>query len=62
MKKGVNGIHPAAAVLLTLAAAVLTVILFKNGRSFWGVVLALITVDFCADALLSFRKGTVKQK
>ena len=59
MKKGANGIHPAVAVLLTLAVGVLTVLLFKNGRNFWGVVLALITADFTADAVLSFRKEKV---
>ena len=60
MKKGANGIHSVVAVLLTLAVAVLTVILFKNGRNFWGIVLALITVDFFADVLLSFKKGSVE--
>ena len=60
MKKGINGIHPAAAVLLTLLVIALTVFLFIRGRIFWGVVLGLISLDFCADAVLSFRKGPVK--
>ncbi len=60
MKKGVNGIRPAAAILLTLAVAVLTVLLFKNGRNFWGVILGLISADFAADAVLSMKKGSVE--
>ena len=57
MKKNANGIHPAAAILLTAAAAFLTIHFFKGSHAFWGIVFALITVDFLADAVLSFKKA-----
>ena len=60
MKKGVNGIPPIVAVLLTALTGFGAVLCFTGGHVFWGIVLALITVDFLADAILSFRKGAVK--
>ena len=60
MKKGANGIHPLVAILLTLAVGAVTVLCFSKGRIFWGVVLALITADFFADVVLSFKKGSVE--
>ena len=60
MKKGVNGIPPIVAVLLTALVGAGAVLCFTGGHVFWGIVLALITVDFLADAILSFRKGAVK--
>ena len=35
---------------------VLTVVFFTGGHTFWGVVFALITVDFAADAVLAFKR------
>ena len=57
MSKGVNGINPIAAILLTLLVAVLCVVFFVTGHIFWGVVFALITLDFFADVILSFKKA-----
>ena len=57
MKKNTNGIHPILAILLTVLVAVLTVVFFKTGHIFWGVVFALITLDFFADVILSFQKA-----
>lgn len=60
MKKGANGIPPVIAILLTLLVGIGAVLCFTGGHIFWGIVLALITVDFFADVLLSFRKGSVE--
>ena len=57
MRKGINGINPIVAILLTVLVAALTVVFFVTGHPFWGVVFALITVDFFADVLLSFKKA-----
>ena len=57
MNKGINGISPLAALILTALVAVLTVVFFAGGHGFWGVVFALITVDFAADLLLSLKKA-----
>lgn len=56
MNKGVNGISPILAIILTVLVAVLTVVFFAGGHGFWGVVFLLITVDFAADALLAMKK------
>lgn len=56
MKKGINGISPVIAVILTLLIVVLTVVNFSAGHTFWGVVFAVISVDFCADLVLSLKK------
>ena len=56
MKTNPNGINPILAVILTALVAALTVVFFATSHVFWGVVFALITVDFAADAVLSFRK------
>ena len=56
MNKGVNGISPILAIILTVLVAVLTVVFFAGGHGFWGVVFLLITVDFAADALLAIKK------
>ena len=57
MSKGLNGINPIVAILLTLLVAALTVVFFVTGHIFWGVVFALITLDFFADVILSFKKA-----
>ncbi len=57
MTKGINGINPIVAILLTVLVAALTVVFFATGHIFWGVVFALITLDFCADVILSFKKA-----
>ena len=57
MKSNANGISPVIAILLTLIVAALTVWLFVKGHVFWGVVFALICVDFFADVILSFKKA-----
>ena len=54
MKKG-NGIHPIVALILTALVCVLAVLFFTGGHIFWGVVFALITLDFLADLILSLR-------
>ena len=55
MKNNPNGISPFIAIILTVLVAVLTVVFFTGGHAFWGVVFALITVDFFADVVLSFK-------
>ena len=57
MKKTLNGINPIVAIILTVLVCVLTVVFFTGGHVFWGVVFALITVDFFADVILSFRRA-----
>ena len=57
MKKNANGIHPALAVVLTALAIGGTVLLFCTGHPVWGVIVGLISLDFLADAVLSFRKA-----
>ena len=56
MKKSISGIHPIVAIALTLAMCGLAVLFFCIRPIFWGVVFALIAVDFAADAVLSFKK------
>ncbi len=51
-----NGIHPAISVTLTVIVIALTVLLFATGHWIWGIILALISLDFAADAVLSFGK------
>ena len=58
MKNNANGINPVVALILTVLVAVLAVVFFTGGHVFWGVVFALITADFFADLLLSFRPNT----
>jgi hypothetical protein len=57
MSKGLNGLNPIVAILLTVLVAALTVVFFVTGHIFWGVVFALITLDFFADVILSFKKA-----
>ena len=57
MSKGLNGINPIVAILLTVLVAAPTVVFFVTGHIFWGVVFALITLDFFADVILSFKKA-----
>ncbi len=57
MSKGLNGLNPIVAILLTVLVAALTVVFFITGHIFWGVVFALITLDFFADVILSFKKA-----
>ena len=57
MKSNANGISPVVTILLTLIVAALTAWMFARGHIFWGVVFALICVDFFADVILSFKKA-----
>ncbi len=57
MKKSLNGIHPAISIPLTLIVAALCALFFVRGHIFWGIVFALITVDFGADAVLSLKRA-----
>ncbi|MBR5343247.1 MAG: hypothetical protein IK149_05065 [Oscillospiraceae bacterium] len=57
MSKGLNGLNPIVAILLTVLVAVLCVVFFVTHHIFWGVVFALITLDFLADVVLSFKKA-----
>ena len=57
MKKTLNGINPIVAIILTVLVCVLAVVFFTGGHIFWGVVFALITVDFFADVILSFKRA-----
>ena len=57
MKTKTNVVNPIVAILLTVLVAALTVVFFVSGHIFWGIVFALITLDFCADAILSFKRG-----
>ena len=50
-----NGISPVLAILVTLVVAALTVVLFATRHPAWGVILALICVDFFADVVLAFQ-------
>ena len=52
-----NGINPVLAVVLTAVVAALTALLFANHHPVWGVIFGIITVDFCADAVLSLKRG-----
>ena len=56
MKKNPNGIHPIIAIVLTLTVAALCALFFIRGHIFWGIVFALIAVDFGADAVLSLKR------
>ena len=56
MKNNANGISPILALVLTVLVAFFTVRLFLGGHVFWGIVLAVICIDFCADLVLSLRK------
>jgi len=58
MKNNANGINPIVAILLTILVCVLTVVFFTGGHVFWGIVFAIITVDFAADAVLSLKPNT----
>ena len=57
MKKTLNGIHPAISIALTLIVAALSALFFVRGHIFWGIVFALITIDFGADAVLSLKRA-----
>ena len=57
MKSNANGISPVICIILTLIVAALTVWMFATHHIFWGVVFALICVDFFADVILSFKKA-----
>ena len=45
--KNANGINPIVALILTVLVCVLTVVFFTGGHVFWGIVFAIITLDFC---------------
>ena len=57
MKTNANGISPILALVLTVLAAVVAIVLFKASHVFWGIVFTVICVDFCADLLLSLKKN-----
>ena len=57
MKKNANGISPVLALILTVLVCAFTVWLFMGHHYFWGVVFAIITIDFCADLILSFQRA-----
>lgn len=57
MYKNANGISPVLAFMLTLLAACLTFWLFSTGHVVWGVITAIICVDFLADFILSLKKN-----
>ena len=57
MKSNINGILPIVAILLTLAVCAFSIWMFATGHIFWGIVFCLITIDFAADAVLSFKKA-----
>ncbi len=52
-----NGIHPLIAIILTVIFCALTVLLFIHHHIVWGILLAIITLDFFADVMLSFKKA-----
>ena len=52
-----NRMKRLAIQLLAALYAALTVVLYANGHPVWGTIFALITVDFLADAVLSFKKA-----
>ena len=62
MTKGVNGISPIVALIVTLLVGFFCVKVFVGGHIFWGVVLAIITLDFAADLVLSFKKPKKNQE
>ena len=55
--KNINGINPILAIVLTLVMAALSIWMFATTHIFWGIVFCLITIDFAADAVLSFKKA-----
>ena len=52
-----NGINPAMAIVLTLIVACITVLLLVNHHFIWGVIFAILCIDFFADVVLSFKKA-----
>lgn len=57
MKKSPNGILPIVAIILTCAVGALSAFFFIRSHIFWGIVFALIFIDFFADMILSFKKA-----
>lgn len=57
MKSNANGISPVVAILVTLIVAALTIWFFAKSHIFWGIVFAIVCVDFLADVILSFKKA-----
>ena len=55
--KNINRINPIVAIILTLVVIALAVVFFATKHIFWGVVFALITLDFFADVVLAFKKA-----
>ena len=56
MKNNSNGISPILALVLTILVAFLTIRFFAKEHVFWGIVFAVICVDFCADLVLALKK------
>ena len=52
-----NGINPVLAIVLTLIVGCITVLLFTHHHIIWGIIFAIITVDFFADVVLSLKKA-----
>ena len=52
-----NGINPVLAIVLTLIVGAIAVLLFTHHHIVWGVIFAIITLDFFADVVLSFKKA-----
>ena len=57
MKNNTNGVSPILALVLTVLMTILTVVFFKTEHVFWGIVFAVICVDFCADLVLALKKS-----
>ena len=49
-----NGINPIIALILTCLVGYLTFVLFTGGHVVWGIIFAIICLDFFADLVLSF--------
>ncbi len=54
--KTINGISPVLALVLTALVIALCIWMFATAHIFWGIVFALIAIDFAADAALSLKK------
>ena len=52
-----NGINPVLAIVLTLIVGAIAALLFVNHNIVWGIIFAIITLDFFADVVLSFKKA-----
>ena len=53
----VAGLQSGIPSIVGIIVAVLCVVFFVTHHVFWGVVFALITLDFFADVVLAFKKA-----